>query len=144
MNISSQAKIKMSELINYFFTKANQSISPSLEEVDNYFVSFENEIIDSNLYSSNDKRTLLSAISTARYSSCFWYNYYEVASNSNSNVTSKRTWWQWLIVGAADALGAAVGSIPATATAGVAGAAIVGAAAVASTAAYTMTNPNTK
>lgn len=142
-NVSNQVKNKLSELINYFFTKANQTNVPTLREVDNYFINFENEVINNNYYTLNDKRTLLSAISTARYSSCFWYYYLDV-ENSSMREQAKRKWWQWAIVGAADVLGAAIGSIPATATAGVAGATIVTAASAASTAAFTMTNPNNK
>lgn len=147
LNISNNAKSKLSELINYFFSKTEQAKSPSFEDVDNYFISFEKEVLVNTNFDDNDRRVLLSSVSTARFSSCFWYNYFEVEHYDYAlfdDSKPKRPWWAWLIVGASDVVGAAVGSIPATATAGVAGATIITTAVSASTTAYTLTNPNNK
>lgn len=148
MEISTEAKDKLSEMINYFFSIAKQSTSPTFDEVDDVLRSFESEVIGLS-FDETENRVLLSFIATARYSSCFWYQYFDVANydydtKAETEPEPKRKWYHWVIIGVSDAVGAGLGSIPAAGTLGVGGAAIVAGACTASTLAYNMTNPKTK
>lgn len=144
LRISTLAEQKLKLLMDYFFDKADSEEEPDYSEFDEYLAEFEEDILrNSNNYSPLENSILLSAIVTARYSTFYWYNYYK---NNSANYTNykaandnppQRRWWHWVIVGAADTVGAFAG---AAVNPGVA----VTAASSASTAAYTMTNPRTK
>jgi len=126
-NISRKAKSKLQELIDYNFDVAFKIENTSYEEYHRHIIEYENDIIE-NVYNKKDFATLLSSSSTARYSAYFWKK--EIDELQTSISTTKRKWWQWAIIGVADIVGVAGGGM--------------GTGAGASSAAYTMTNPNSK
>ncbi|MBG6129765.1 hypothetical protein IWQ47_000933 [Aquimarina sp. EL_43] len=137
LDLSSQAKDKLVTVVDYLFDKAYSSREPNLEDVQKNLIKFENDILSNKGFNELEKRTILSAISTARYSTCYWYNYYGAIKVADNSITKKRKWWQWLIVGVADVGGAIAGSAGGPATAVTTGAS-------ASTTAYNLTNPRNK
>ncbi len=62
----------------------------------------------------NDRARVLSTLAIAENSTYFWYNYLNTTKENVSG--KKRKWWKWLIVGAADAVGGAIGSSAGPAT----------------------------
>ena len=135
--MSENGKQNSQKLVNYLFESGFSSNKVSYQELFDYIVSFENEIIISKNLTDLDKQVLLSSSSVARYSLYFWNNHFK---NNNENQTTSsqgRSWWQWVIVGACDVAGGIAGAPGSPALA-------VTTAASASTAAYTMTNPKTK
>lgn len=143
LNVTLTAKSKLQQLVDYFFTKSEQTTFPTLNEVDDYLSSFEDEIIETE-YNTTDKKMLLCAATVARYSSCFWYHHFDVENQQDVVVAGKRKWWQWLIVVGSDLIGGAVGAIPAAGAPPVGGSTIISSASVASGVAATLTNPSTK
>lgn len=128
-NISTKAKSKLQELIDYNFDIAFKIENTSYEEYHKHIIEYENDIIENeNEFNKKDIATLLSSSSTARYSAYFWKK--EIDELQTSNSTAKRKWWQWAIIGVADVVGVAGGGIATGASA--------------STAAYTITNPKGK
>lgn len=145
MAISSAAKTKISELVDYFFDKVNNNTEPSYTDVNLFLNNFENSIIvGPNSFTTEEKKVLFSAVATAKYSNCFWYNYLNIASQNEAKGEGGRKWFHWLIIGVSDALGGAVAAIPAAGAPPVGGAIIVSGAVAASGLAYTMTSPKNK
>lgn len=129
IDISTNAKSKLQELIDYNFDVAFKAENTNYNEYYKHIIDYESDIIiNEGAYNKKDIKILLSASSTARYSANFWKK--EIDETDISNVITKRKWWQWAIVGVADVVGVAGGGI--------------GTGASASTAAYTMTNPKNK
>lgn len=128
LDISSAAKNKLQELIDYLFELAFKSENTSYSNYYDYVIKYETEVMNNEKFSKKDLKVLLSSSSTARYSVYLWKN--ELKESRTSNTTTKRKWWQWAIIGAADIGGTAAG--------GVSG------GAAASTTAYTLTNPKGK
>lgn len=146
LNLSDSAEVRLNNLVNYLFSLTGQEQMPTYSGVNVYLNEFEEDIIDDiSLFTERDIRVLMSSTSTAKYSLCFWYNFDIADEESTLGEIQKRAkWLRVLVTVAADAVGAAVGAIPAAGTGGVAGSAIVGSAAAASTAAWNITNPNSK
>lgn len=138
LNISQSAKDELSDLEDYLFARSLDLNEPSLSDINTHIITMETSILNDNTYTQAELKILLSATSTARFSCCFWNNYYMYRATSKQSISmAKRKWWQWLIVGAAD-VGGAIAGAGGTA----AGAVTVG--ATASSAAYTMTDPSKK
>lgn len=94
-------------------------------------LEFEEKLLADGSLKTDEKDQVLKASSVARYSLYFWYNEYQASLE-----TSKRKWWQWLIVGVADVAGGIAGGIATGPTVvGVVAGAVAGAAGASSGAA---------
>ena len=94
-------------------------------------LEFEEKLLADGSLKTEEKDQVLKASSVARYSLYFWYNEYQASLE-----TSKRKWWQWLVVGVADVAGGIAGGIATGATVvGAVAGAVAGAAGASSGAA---------
>ncbi|WP_074406378.1 MULTISPECIES: hypothetical protein [Aquimarina] len=130
LRLSSRAKNDLKVLIDYLFDNAYSEREPNFDTVQGDLIRFENNALQNKDYTREERKTILSAISTARYSTCYWYNYYSSIRVADNSLAKKRKWWQWLIVAAADVGGTMAGTIATGVTA--------------SSTAYTYTNPDNK
>lgn len=100
---------KITELVNYFYDKAEGNKEPSYEEVDKYLAGFEKNVIQNeDKLSENDQKRLLMTVAVARHSNNLWYNYYMI-DLADDNITGKRSFWSWCFVVVSDAVGAFFG-----------------------------------
>ncbi len=130
LKLSEQAKKELKVIADYLFDSAYSEREPSFDSVQKDLLQFEKDALENRDYNKLERKTILSAISTAKYSTCYWYNYYgSVRVRDNSNAR-KRKWWQWVIVAAADVGGTMVGTVATGVTA--------------SATAYTYTDPDGK
>lgn len=115
--LSTNAKAKAQELIDYMFFLAFKEANTEYSEFYNFIVKYENEIINSSSFSSKDKKMLLHGSSIARYSALFWkehFNEIVFKTSKNDLKTSsfvKKKWWQWAIIGVSDVAGGILGTI---------------------------------
>lgn len=71
-----------------------------------YILSLEDTILnDTSLY-GDDREYVLGITSISRHSFYYWNEY----QKNNASKGNPYRWWQWVVVGAADAMGAAVGA----------------------------------
>lgn len=142
VDASELTKDRLKELVDFMFREGNAAREPDYNNFDSELARFERGIMTSNKFNQEERKLLLSSVSVARNSSCFWHNYYNTGNKASSQtqdgVVMKRKWWQWAIIGVADVGGAIVGG---SATAG---AGTISSGAAASGLAYTMTNPKGK
>jgi len=71
------------------------------DDVFDEVVAFETKVLNNTIpIPINDREYVLSGTSTLRYSLSFWADEMDMSA-----ATRGKKWWQWLIIGAADALG---------------------------------------
>lgn len=140
LNLTQKVKIKIQELVDFMFELGLKTEEPSYDELYNYVVSFEDEVMNDGGYSEKDLLDLLCSTSTARFSCFFWKNELNGSAIKTSKA-QKRKWWQWLIIGVSDVVGgiagASVGGPAAPATA-------VSTGVATSSLATTLSNPKNK
>lgn len=127
-NASTHAKQEMQVLIDYMFELGFATQKPTFDNFYSYVVAFESKIKKDTKLNNADKKLILSSTSTARYSGYLWYNKIQ-----QTEISSKRAWWNWVVVGVADVAGTFIG-----------GGVNVGTGAGASSAAFTLTDPGKK
>ena len=128
VDASEIAKTEMQILVDYMFTVGFSTQKTTYTDFYNHIVAFENKILANKNLSDKDKKTILSGSSTARFSGFLW-----IEKVPQNEVTAKRGWFAWAIIGAADVVGTLAG-----------GGVNVGTGAAASGTAYTLTAPDKK
>ena len=73
-----------------------------LDQAEAMFAELEAEAIAQLDAKSRNGQTILGGLSVARHSTRFWAKYAAEHETSETAVTGKRRWWQWLIVAAVD------------------------------------------
>lgn len=118
---SDYAKTKLSTLFSITLSeKENESADYNL--LHSKIIAFEKDILEDKKLSEEDRKLVLMSTSISRHSLYFWYT--SIPKSANGRIARK--WWEWVLVGVADAAGgvagAAVGSGVASAAGAVAGA----------------------
>lgn len=130
-NFSTIGKQQLTAFINIMIT-ANSNQNANYNDLKSKLVSFEVDLDKNSLISSVEKQNILQVTSVARHSAYYWYNDMLDAKEYNSKLPAgaqKRKWWQWAVVGLADALGGIAGAVVGSPTGIVAvGSAVIGAA----------------
>ena len=84
----------------------------NVNELTVYLKAVDKKILAATFLNKYEKEQLLSMTSTFRYSVNFWHEHSNVV-NLEDDFQKKRVWWEWLIIGAADAAGGFIaGSVP--------------------------------
>lgn len=105
--LSDRGKYKAKMVIDFMFDSAFSDKEISYQELYNFYVNLENDIMNDDKLNNFDKKSLLEGCSIARYSGIFWRNYNESAKSNDP----KRGFWGWLAIGAADVGGGLLAGI---------------------------------
>lgn len=135
---SRAAKSKLTDLVRLLRDTSSLSDEIIYQDVKTTIVEWESGVVNDRILAANEKAFLLHVSSVARYSTLFWHRLYQQTEGitaRTARVTGKRKWWQWLIIGVADVVGTAVGSVTSNAAGITAGVAASGLA-------YTLTAPD--
>lgn len=104
------ARLNVSLEAKEFVVRLFSTLEKYSEETDDYsiyrreIINIENDIIASQSLKTSEKEKLLKAMSIARYSLYYWFNF------ETSTLKAKRPIWKYLVVGGADILGGVIGS----------------------------------
>jgi hypothetical protein len=101
-------------------------------------ISLESTILHDSTMTSTDRIIILSATSVARYSACYWINYYNAQTSAASIAVIKpavappaKSWFSWSTVAGGDVVGAVAGALGGAAVGVLAGGVGAGPGAVA-------------
>ena len=86
----------------------------SYEVIKNRMIQYENTVLENSSLSEDEQQVVLESTSIFRYSTLQWEEVVDSIEPDDTKVvisTEKLKWWQWLIVGAADAAGGAIASL---------------------------------
>jgi hypothetical protein len=99
-------------------TISDHFTDPTLRNFSNYKVAFahlRNNIAQTeqtllqNTYNNVDKAQIFSVVATAKHSATFWEGVLDDPNNPYYELQGRVKWWEWILIAAADAAGAATG-----------------------------------
>lgn len=124
-DFSANAKNSLHELIeNFLLDTATLNTDFGFNEIKIRIVGWENDIRESGAINQTEKNLLLPVSSVARFSALYWFNVFDefwegMSPEEREAVGKKRKWWQWLIIGVADAIGITAGIVSGNYTGGI-------------------------
>ncbi len=111
---SDQVQAKLAKFTNHFL-EAMEGDEITYDEVYDYIVDFESNILAEKSWSAEDREHLLSATSVGRYSFYLWSNEQKAEDKGKgdvkANLQAKRPWWNWVVIGVADVGGAVLAGV---------------------------------
>ena len=110
--VDSIKNAKVREGVSTILRRTREAKFNNVYEITVYLKEVDNGIRTATFLTEYEKEQLLSMTSTFRYSVNFWHEHSNVV-NLEDDFQKKRVWWEWLIIGAADAAGGFIaGSVP--------------------------------